>query len=45
MHSFVSFVLITFDSDRVYITGSISYGQYKDKNDNVQRAASIIAGS
>lgn len=44
MPSVVSYVSTIFCSDRVYVTGSISYGQYKDKNDNVQRAASIIAG-
>jgi len=29
--------------DRVYVQGSISYTQYKDKNNVVQRATSIIA--
>jgi len=29
--------------DRIHVSGSISYGQYRDKNDVQQRAASIIA--
>jgi single-strand DNA-binding protein len=29
--------------DRVYVTGTISYVQYKDKNNLTQRAASILA--
>lgn len=29
--------------DRLYVTGSISYSQYKDKNNIVQRATNIIA--
>lgn len=29
--------------DKVYVTGRISYNQYKDKNEATQRTASIIA--
>ncbi|ESN98583.1 hypothetical protein HELRODRAFT_84352, partial [Helobdella robusta] len=31
--------------DRVYVTGSINYSQFVDKNNATQRIASIIAGN
>ena len=30
--------------DKVFVSGRISYSQYKDKNEATQRTASIIAG-
>jgi len=39
-----TFVYIVRCRDKVFVSGRISYSQYKDKNEVTQRSASIIAG-
>jgi len=40
----VQYVSTVCCSDKVFVSGRISYSQYKDRNEATQRSASIIAG-